>query len=764
MAQSSLITAGYSRKILRAVKELVEALDTATGHSHNGTNSASLTATGNTLDGAYDQGGVGAGRAITVNDGAVTMTKNDAGIENVLELSASPSAGAAGAALAIICGANSTGAGITFANSGSGNDIAGTSSLWSVTAAGVATFPGASIGDITLTNDTAPAGTVCYIVRDNTGDTTINALTGKSVNLAVAGTDVVTVAGALVTIAQATTISLALTVSAGGAAITGNSTITGDLTVTGALTFGGNWTVGATLTVDELILDTDGVAPAGTNAYVVSDNTGDLTVNALTGKTFNVAVNGVDEYTFSATILDMLANALDNCGYIILNAATAPAATEVYAVNDNTGDLTLNALAGKTINFAVAGVDEVAFGATLFVFNDASNDRDLRVETNGMAYAIYSDGGKDALVLGSNTDTSVVDQLITISRAARTATAATNYYDLAIQPAGAVTVPAGVTAVVASLMVQEPNITATGTVTDAATLYISGEPTEGGTGNYGLMVAASIGLIADAKDFVIGAGRDVQIRWSTADADNHALAVGLGASLAIHLCQAADIATDWNVAAASNPTLYVHGATTPATEYVALSTDETDAHLNAVGANWAIEIGGTAELTITASAVNLAANTLQGGTASAGDLVLQSTSHATKGFVTIATTEPGLVVGGTGASVDRVTNDGTNAIHLFNGTAPVGAMTNGITLYSSGGEFYAMDAAGNATLNSPHSDDGDYIIYSYSVKKDQTVVIHLEKMMKVLAAKFPADFAQLMSDSQGLIHKSERMARGLARI
>ena len=757
MAQSSLLTASPKRNFLRFLKEVNDAFDTSTGHSHDGTDSASLSATGNTLDQSYDQGGAGSGRAITVNDGAVTMTKNDAGTENVLELSASPSAGAAGSPLLITCGANCTSPGIDFANSGSGVDIDGTSSAWTVSAAGLGSFT-----NLALLEGTAPAGTVVYVARDNDGDLYLNALTGKSVIARVAGTAVVTVAGASVTIAQATTISAGgLTVSAGGAAITGNSTVTGDLTVTGSLTFGGNWTVGATLTVDELVLDTDGAAPAGTNCYAVRDNSGDFTVNAVTAKQFIVAIAGTDEYTFSATILDMLDNALDNVGYVILNAATAPAGTEVYAVNDNTGDLTLNALTGKDVIVAIAGTDEVKFDDAAHIFNDGGNDRDFRVETANIAYAIYSDGGKDVLVLGSNTDTSVVDQLVTISRAARTATAATNYYDLAVQPAGAVTIPVGATAVVATAMFAEPNITATGTVTDAATVYISGEPTEGGTGNYGLMVAASVGIIADAKDLVIGAGRDVLIRWSTADADNHAFAIGLGASKAMHICDAADIATDWNVAAASNPTLYIHDSGAPATEYIAISTDATDAHLNAVGANWSVEIGGTPELTVTATIVGLAGNILLGATGAGGDMTLQSTSDGTKGCVTIADGEQGIKIGGT---ADRATTEQTNGLVLFNGTAPVGTLANGVTLYSTGGEFYAMDAAGNATLNSSHSDDGDFIEYSYSVKKDKTIVLHVEKALRALAAKFPAEFAAFVGENPGLVHKGDRVKKGLARV
>ena len=51
-----------------------------------------------------------------------------------------------------------------------------------------------------------------------------------------------------------------------------------------------------------------------------------------------------------------------------------------------------------------------------------------------------------------------------------------------------------------------------------------------------------------------------------------------------------------------------------------------------------------------------------------------------------------LLVGGT---ADRGTTVGTAHIDLFNGTAPAGTLTNGISLYSSSGDFMFMDAAGS---------------------------------------------------------------------
>ncbi|MDD4985566.1 MAG: hypothetical protein PHQ43_07225, partial [Dehalococcoidales bacterium] len=130
------------------------------------------------------------------------------------------------------------------------------------------------------TDGVAPANTHCYAVRDNDGDLTLNAISGKEIHLAIAGVDVLDVGTSVEVISGGLTVTAGgLTVSADGATITGttgitgNVTITGDLAVTGAFSFGGALTINDTVTVDELILDTDGTAPAGTNAYLVSDNT-----------------------------------------------------------------------------------------------------------------------------------------------------------------------------------------------------------------------------------------------------------------------------------------------------------------------------------------------------------------------------------------------------------------------------------------------------------------------------------------------------------
>jgi len=48
-----------------------------------------------------------------------------------------------------------------------------------------------------------------------------------------------------------------------------------------------------------------------------------------------------------------------------------------------------------------------------------------------------------------------------------------------------------------------------------------------------------------------------------------------------------------------------------------------------------------------------------------------------------------------GGSAARGTTVGTSHIDLFDGTAPAGTLTNGVSLYSSSGDLYFMDSAGN---------------------------------------------------------------------
>ena len=126
------------------------------------------------------------------------------------------------------------------------------------------------------------------------------------------------------------------------------------------------------------------------------------------------------------------------------------------------------------------------------IFNEAGSDIDFRVESDGNANALTVDAGLFSgvgqLSIGSAAQSTATGFTV-IDNPAITATSNQNFYKLLVDNSAAVTVAGATTsAIVASLAIDEPNITATGTVTDAVTLYIQAAPTEGGTGNYALWV------------------------------------------------------------------------------------------------------------------------------------------------------------------------------------------------------------------------------------------------------------------------------------
>lgn len=93
-----------------------------------------------------------------------------------------------------------------------------------------------------------------------------------------------------------------------------------------------------------------------------------------------------------------------------------------------------------------------------------------------------------------------------------------------------------------------------------------------------------------------------------------------------------------------------------------------------------------------------------------------------------------------GGTADRGTTAGTNHLDIFNGTAPVGTLTNGISIYSSSGEAYVMDASGNATLFSPHDrETNEWIFNSIDTKTGKRLKIKVERLLRFLNEKFGLD-------------------------
>ena len=128
-------------------------------------------------------------------------------------------------------------------------------------------------------------------------------------------------------------------------------------------------------------------------------------------------------------------------------------------------------------------------GAGGVVINEDGDDEDFRIETNSNANTLVIDantfGGTGSIGLGNAV---VNTAYLRIAPIAITSTADQPYAAVRIAPVG-VTVPSGTSSVVSSLTVVEPVISATGTVTVAATVYIQNAPTEG-TNDYALFVDA----------------------------------------------------------------------------------------------------------------------------------------------------------------------------------------------------------------------------------------------------------------------------------
>jgi hypothetical protein len=133
--------------------------------------------------------------------------------------------------------------------------------------------------------------------------------------------------------------------------------------------------------------------------------------------------------------------------------------------------------------------------------------------------------------------------------------------------------------------------------------------------------------VGDDDDIVWGAGSDVQMRWSLGDTSNHAFVIALSnTNQAIHITDVGAQATDWNLAAVTDPNVYIHSNTTPATDYLRLGGhDGTLAYIDVVGGTTLhFQIAGNTEVSITASGLTLPAGSdlLFTGTTGTNDINL----------------------------------------------------------------------------------------------------------------------------------------------
>lgn len=166
---------------------------------------------------------------------------------------------------------------------------------------------------------------------------------------------------------------------------------------------------------------------------------------------------------------------------------------------------------GGSLN--LTGVGEV-------VVNEASADVNFRVESNALANFLLVDAAEclnGCLAIGAAAPTNPQAMLALVPPAnASGVTTNQSYSHMDIAPGGATTIPAGTAPVVSSLNVHEPNITATGTVTAAATVHIVDAPSEG-SANYALWVDAGTTRL-DGDVNVADAAVDIVVKANTAAA------------------------------------------------------------------------------------------------------------------------------------------------------------------------------------------------------------------------------------------------------
>lgn len=65
---------------------------------------------------------------------------------------------------------------------------------------------------------------------------------------------------------------------------------------------------------------------------------------------------------------------------------------------------------------------------------------------------------------------------------------------------------------------------------------------------------------------------------------------------AMHIAEAADADTDWNVSANTHPTVYIHSATCPATNHMSMSHDGTNGTILMTGGNYVIDTDSTNQI------------------------------------------------------------------------------------------------------------------------------------------------------------------------
>lgn len=271
-------------------------------------------------------------------------------------------------------------------------------------------------------------------------------------------------------------------------------TMAGSLAVTGAQTFTGATLFGGALTFPAAASFTAATTFTFNTGQVVAGGGISLVTGTLTGTDTSFAIGDATHRASNIfSVVGTFGTTPATVGDIRLPALSAGIRLRNNANSDNVvlADMT----AADIIQFGggtpiAASMYFAAATAGSFVFNNGQLDVDLRIATDTNANHFVSDAGLFTGVGGFGFGGVAGNNgYITINPPTMTAVANADFAKLYIVGGAITTIPAGTTAIAASVTIGEPNLTATGTVSDATTLYIPNAPTEG-TRNTAFFIAA----------------------------------------------------------------------------------------------------------------------------------------------------------------------------------------------------------------------------------------------------------------------------------
>ncbi len=185
------------------------------------------------------------------------------------------------------------------------------------------------------------------------------------------------------------------------------------------------------------------------------------------------------------------------------------------------------------------------------------------------------------------------------------------------------------------------------------------------------------------------------------DDSNKTFGIVVGeSSRALHICSADDVGTDWSLSAFTHPTLLIHSATTPESNYLKLYQ---------TGSSGIIDVGGTTVFTLTSSTIATAlpiTSTYSSGTAlaitttqtaAANVMFINTTATATSGqtngFVSVITSTGDGKASTVACNLYVAEQGNTDYIYpLYIGTAAISNKT----IIQATGIFMYLEDMGNA--------------------------------------------------------------------